>query len=74
MNVNTSNAAYTNYDMNIYEYLFYNNINDFKARVYLILENMWFIKLLFKNNIIRDTYNKIYQGSRKNTEHVIISN
>lgn len=72
--ISTSNLGYTNFDMNIYEWLFYNNIRDFKAKVYLILENMWFIKLLFKENHIAKIYDKIYQGSKKNTQHVIISN
>ncbi len=60
-------------NMNIYEYLYNNQITKQKAKIYLILENMWIIKLLF-NNLIIDEFNKLYQPSKKFTSHFIISN
>lgn len=58
----------------IYEYLFNNDIEKEKAKIYLILENMWIIKMLFKNNKFVFEYNKKYEGSKKKTTHIIISN
>jgi len=73
----TNNTWYNNGgelgNMNIYEYLYNNPIIKQKAKIYLILENNWIIKLLFKKNII-DQFNKLYQPSKKSTTHLIISN
>ena len=68
------NDYYENKTINIYEYLNKNNINIFKSHIYLILEDIWIIKLLFKtNNIICDYYKK-YETSKKETRHILISN
>lgn len=69
----SDNSWYKNPNVNIYEYLFNNNINNEKAFILLCLENNWIIKMLFKNNdnII---YDKKYQPSKKDTEHIIITN
>ena len=72
--INTSNMEYENPTMNIYEYLYHSNINNWKAKTFLILENTWLIKLIFARNDISDEYNKLYQGSKKKTTHVVISN
>ena len=72
--VKTCNDFYENQSMNIYEYLYYNKINNMKAKIYLILEQMWIINLLFhENNKI--SYDKKYNciGKRK-TVHLIIKN
>jgi 16S rRNA G966 N2-methylase RsmD len=58
---------------NVYEYLFKNNINNYMCLLVGIFEKNWIIDLLFSNNII-STYNKLYQTSKKKTEHIIISN
>ena len=70
----TCNDFYLNHSMNIYEYLYHNKINTMKAKIYLILEKMWIINMLFlENNKIE--YNKNYTGmSKKKTIHVIIKN
>lgn len=60
--------------LNVYEYLLYNKIETFQCQIYLILENMWINKLLFRNNKIICTYGKTYQTSKKITEHIIIYN
>jgi hypothetical protein len=72
--INTSNMEYENPTINIYEYLYHSNINNWKAKTFLILENTWLIKLIFARNNISDEYNKIYQNSKKKTTHVVISN
>jgi site-specific DNA-adenine methylase len=74
--ISTSNAEYSNCDMNVYGYLSSpkGNIENYKCKIYLILENIWIMKVLFNKALIRDTYKKIYQGSRKKTEHIILSN
>jgi len=70
----TCNDFYLNKDVNIYEYLYNNDIKNEKARIYLILENMWIINLLFKRNKIIDEYSKTYQTSKKKTSHILITN
>jgi site-specific DNA-adenine methylase len=67
------NALYENASGNIYEYLYNNNISNYSAKIYLILEDVWIIKLLFKEQI-KKIYNKHYEMSRRNTNHIIISN
>jgi hypothetical protein len=73
--INTCNKFY-DYEttsQNVYEYLFKNNINDYKCLLIGIFEKNWIVNMLFFNNII-DTYNKLYQTSKKRTEHITISN
>jgi len=60
--------------MNIYEYLCNNDIKKQKAKIYLILENIWIIQLLFKKNNKLLIYDKKYETSQKKTNHVIICN
>jgi hypothetical protein len=71
--VQSCNDFYSNQNMNIYEYLYNNNINDYKCEIVLILENMWINKLLFRTNKILLEYNKVYQGNKKKTTHIIIT-
>ena len=59
--------------VNIYEYLYYNNINNFNSNIYLILENTWIIKMLFESNNIISTYYKKYEISKNQTCHIIIT-
>jgi site-specific DNA-adenine methylase len=58
--------------LNIYEYLFNNNINDFDCEVMLCIENIWINKMLFKQNLIHEPYKKRYENSRKKTEHIVV--
>lgn len=67
------NQFYSNTDVNIYEYLCNNQIQNQKALFLLCLENNWIIKLLFNTNIKKE-YNKLYQTSKKKTTHLIITN
>ena len=59
------NDFYKDAKVNVYEYLYSNNINDMKALILLCLESNWIIKLLFKDQIKRE-YSKLYQCSKKN--------
>lgn len=65
------NDFYLDHSTNIYEYLYNNNIDKEKSRIYLILEKMWIILLLFKDNV-KHEYNKTYETSKKKTIHMII--
>ena len=67
------NDYYHDSNVNIYEYLYNNNIKSFTSNILLVLSNNWIIKLLFKDDI-KNTYDKKYEGSKKKTDHFIISN
>jgi len=68
------NDFYQNKTINVYEYMFNNNIKNFKSHIYFILEDIWIIKLLFKNNNILSKYDKKYETSKKKTQHILIYN
>ena len=68
------NDFYENSKVNIYEYFVYHKIGKEKAHIYLILEDVWIIKLLFKECIIKCQYDKKYEHSKKKTKHVIYYN
>ena len=68
--LNTCNDFYFDSKVNIYEHLYENDIKNEKAKIYLILEDNWIIKLLFNKYIIQ-SYDKKYQTTRKNTNHII---
>jgi hypothetical protein len=55
--------------MNLYK----NDIIKEKAKIYLILEDIWMIILLFNEYIIQ-SYNKKYMSTKTNTTHIIIYN
>lgn len=69
--IQSCNSFYNNPTTNIYEYLYNNDIEKEKAKIILCLENIWIIKLLFKDkkSIV---YDKNYQMTKKKTEHIII--
>jgi site-specific DNA-adenine methylase len=71
--LNTCNNFYTNPSMEIYEYLSNNKIENNKAYICLILEDILIINLLFKGSKIIK-YCKMYQTSKKNTNHLMILN
>lgn len=70
-------------NINVYEYFFNNDFNNYKSHIVFILEDMWVVKLLFKNNI-KNSYFKLYQmnsmgkdkkiNPKKKTNHIIITN
>ena len=58
---------------NVYEY-FYKNSLKIKSNIYFILENVWINEAIFKNFKNIKTYKKMYELSKKNTEHIIYYN
>ena len=72
--ISTCNDFYLDHNMNIYEHLFKNDIKNEKAKIYLILEDIWIIRLLFQHNKILHEYAKTYETSKKKTTHLVISN
>ena len=72
--ISSYNGFYMDDSMNVYEYLNKHNIKDDKAKIYLILENQWIIKLLFRTNNILYEYDKQYQFTKRKTTHILISN
>lgn len=71
--LDSNNDFYLNKTINVYEYFYKNNFKGFKSHIYLILEDIWIIRMLFENNIIK-SYGKKYELSKKNTNHIIIYN
>ena len=68
------NDYYSDSKVNIYQYLYFNKINDMQALILLCLENIWIIELLFKDNI-KHEYEKFYKNNnKKKTTHLLISN
>lgn len=67
------NSFYNSPSVEIYEYLFNNDIEKNKAYIVLCLENSWIIKMLFKGKK-NTTYDKYYDMSHKKTVHIIIVN
>lgn len=59
-----SNDFYENSDVNIYEHLYKNSICDYKCKLYLCLEMVWIIKMLFEKYEIIE-YDKSYTGNKK---------
>lgn len=69
----SDNSWYKDPTVNVYEYLFDNDIKKEKALIVLCLENNWIIKLLFKGKKSL-TYDKQYETTKKKTTHIIILN
>ena len=57
---------------NVYEYLYNHNIKNEKAQIYLILEDIWIVRLLFQTNTIVIDYKKNYEMTHRKTSHVVI--
>lgn len=68
------NRNYNVQDCSVYEYFFNNPISNNQANIYLILEDIWIIRLLFQNQKILLQYDKKYEVSKKKTKHILISN
>lgn len=70
------NSFYKSSITSIYEYLYNNNIQNDKAKIFIILENSWIIKLLYNNNDNKFiTYDKKYRNQdKKKTTHIIVTN
>lgn len=84
--INSCNDAYNlgneykkNINMNVYEYFYNNTIDIYKSKIVFILEDIWIIRMLFKD-YIKSSYSKTYKitslinKKKKKTSHIIISN
>jgi len=71
--ISLDNDYYTDSNINIYEYLAYNDMNNFKCKMLMILNDNWIIKFIFKKYITNE-YKKLYQTSKKTINHVVIKN
>lgn len=70
----SNNDHYLNCDVNIYEHLHKNPIHNFKCKIYLCLEMIWIIKILFEKYEIIE-YEKSYTNEKKKTStHALIKN
>jgi hypothetical protein len=73
--ISSCNSFYTDPNVNIYEYLCDNDIKLKKSVIVLCLENIWIIRLLFKNVSNITYYDKQYENTtRKQTVHMVIIN
>lgn len=76
----SNNSFYNHPSVNIFNYLFKNNINNEKAYIYLIIENTFIMEKIF-DGLKKITYDKGYQtnnistkGGKRKTEHMILYN
>jgi len=67
------NDFYTSNKLNMYQYFYDNKIENFKSKIYLILEDNWMIRLLFNKHVVSQ-YSKKYGITKKQTNHIIIYN
>jgi len=72
--LSSCNDYYFNKSINIYEYLFNNDIDNENCFISLCLENIWIIKLLFKDKQIIEYEKKYMNHNKKKTTHIIIKN
>ncbi len=69
------NDFYKSPVVNIYEHLAKNDIRNEKAKIILILEDNWIIRLLYDKDVYNIiSYDKMYQTSKKKTTHLMILN
>lgn len=73
--IDTCNQFYSNASLNVYEYFFHNKPSEHKCKMVFALEDIWIIKLLFKDYaegaIVKE---KNYQPSKKKTSHIYFKN
>lgn len=67
------NDFYKNSNTNIYEHCHKFPITDHISKTICILNDMWIIRLLFKDQIKME-YNKMYQPNKRKVVHLIIKN
>jgi len=72
--LSSCNDYYFNKSINIYEYLFNNDIDNENCFISLCLENIWIIKFLFKDKQIIEYEKKYMNHNKKKTTHIIIKN
>ena len=69
------NDFYVNPSLNIYEYLYNNEIQLSNSIFIFCLENIWIVKMLFKKYKLLTIYDKKYSNQNsKKTSHAVYSN
>lgn len=72
--LSSCNDFYFNKNINVYEYLLNHDINEEKNLICLCLEDIWIIRLLFKNKQITGYEKRYFNNKKKKTTHIIIKN
>jgi len=74
--VSTDKSFYQSNDAEIYSYFSNNSIKKNKASTYVIVDDNWIMRLVFKDCNILSVYDKQYTNisKHKNTNHIIFSN
>jgi len=72
--VNTSKDFYQSNDAEIYSYFSNNSIKKNKASTYVIVDDNWIMRIVFRDCKILSIYDKQYGVMHKNTNHIIFSN
>lgn len=76
--ISACNDFYNNARCNIYEYLANEDIQSRNSTIFLCLEDMWIIRLIFrkliKTNNNHIVYDKLYQTTKRKTNHILIKN
>ena len=72
--VNTHSSFYQSNDIDIYKYFSDNSIKKNKASTYVIVDDNWIMRLVFKDCHILSVYDKKYEIVHKKVKHIIFSN
>jgi site-specific DNA-adenine methylase len=74
--VNTDKRFYQSNDNEIYSYFTNNPIKKNKASTYVIVDDNWIMRIIFKDCNILSVYDKEYSSTKKNkkVKHIIFSN
>jgi site-specific DNA-adenine methylase len=72
--VNTHKSFYQSNDNEIYSYFSNNPIKKNKASTYVIVDDNWIMRIVFKDCNILSVYDKEYKIVHKKVKHIIFSN
>lgn len=72
--VNTDKRFYKSNDCNTYTYFSNNCISKNKASTYVIVDDNWIMRIIFKNCNILSIYDKRYEIRHNKVSHIIFSN
>lgn len=73
--LNSCNAYYRDTNMNIYEYIFNDNLKNYEAIILFHLEDTFLTKLLTQNSLfLISKYDKVYEMTKIKTSHILLSN
>jgi site-specific DNA-adenine methylase len=72
--VNSDKSFYHSNDTEIYTYLSNNSIKKNKASIYVIVDDNWIMRIVFKDTNVLSVYDKTYEIIHRQVKHVIFSN